>query len=480
MKKTDIITWITDTCKWDSVLTNTAISAHEILDSWDQFLQERPLQPKRAIRKYFREKGWNTPHDYETLAEAMMSWEEFILNSEHPQEYDWISGLAESYRVNPREIIEFRKTMSWEELSSLPEIPYNMNSLEKKETVFEILLRIWFISEKEIFNALMRIDERNFQDYADKLWLNLEGVLLEQSFSISEYIEGINHIVIWDADIDWRYYIISTFTKIKDGNKTEYLDVIIVNENWIIFDNWWFSSQNGDKKITQIKDRRIFNHNTLICEYEWIRKLLKFDAKHFPIVELHTAFEDGKTYDLQYHRCRDQSSGNKLFILDRDTEKWEIETTFFRWVTWPEWIVVSTTMYYPGSWKKVKFSLFDYEEASFDTHHDYIFTEIMSRKRSVNFKDMWYSDDKTNLLGLNGHIAISSFFKADLFVWIKGSWLEEMFPDEVLSMIRKISDSTGIPYQFDIRVISDWKRCFVKRTTPVEIIIKDYEKIKTD
>ena len=432
---------------WINVSWNTShvwevtSDINTIISSGDVFLIERSLQPKRRIRSYIRENWGNTPNDYRTLAEAMATCEPFILNSEHPQEYAGVSGLAESYVVNPLEIIELQRTKSREELSQLPEIPSNLSYKEKEKIVFEILLRIGYVEDKEIFQALFNLNNGNFKNYAHKMNLELEDVMNEQSYSISKYIPGINHTVIWDADIPWKYYIVSTR---KEGGKTESLVLII--ENWVISISSWWQENILLKSVKWI-------YLDLIKEYEWIRWLEKFDKKHFPIIEFQSS-ADNNIYSLQYHRCRDWSQVQENFELNRGLECNEIESVLFRWVTPPEWIIARTFIVYPDTFCDSSY-LLDDEEWSFDKWIDPMYSELMCRKRKVSFFTVRGNEEIGDNIKIisnpkDPHLGISRFFKSDLFVSI---------PENQSYKLIQENSPMALPRGFPCRKISRNLRC---------------------
>ncbi|MBS3095869.1 hypothetical protein J4480_00345 [Candidatus Woesearchaeota archaeon] len=57
-------------------------------------------QPKRTIADYVEQNGVLVPRRFDSLAEARKSKKAILLRSEHPQDYDGISGLLDSFQLS--------------------------------------------------------------------------------------------------------------------------------------------------------------------------------------------------------------------------------------------------------------------------------------------------------------------------------------------------------------------------------------------
>jgi len=499
-------------CKtsWESVNKNI----NSLLESSDQFLIEKPLQPKRAIQEYVSSHGTKTPKRYNSLLEAVNSWKKFIIRSEHPQEYDGISWLSDSIVVNPDDIIKYQSEKSPTELENLPftkediksrKINWEMmDAIAEHNAKKELIKRIWFLSEEKILNTLKIFDNYFFEAYAHKMNLDINNVLSEQSYTFYEYIPGINHSIIADKDTLNRYYIISNSSDLTWWACTSYNDWIIIQDWKILNEDWSYFVWERRNKWKKLNNRRIFNHDILIQKYNEIRKLWKFDSNHCPVMEFQTPLDNSSPYFLQYHRLRDKRNIEKeSFILDRDLEEGEFESPYFRWTTSPEWIIVCAWFYYEWfnlvwctrkEWRsKIKewnesirelekkyiqdweFPISE-EEASFDFHHDIIFQQIMSKKRLINFQTIHNNEEvfKWEIMKLcDWHSSIAKHFKADMFVTILEKRENKLYNYD---KIYDLCNALRSPYRVKIRVISDGERCYVKPITTKEEVEADYKK----
>lgn len=485
------------TSQWDG--TNQRVNT--VIANTDQFLIERPLQPKKAMQEYASQNWIITPKQFSSLQDALEIWKEFIIRSEHPQEYAVVSWLAESYRIKPEDIEKYKAWKTPEELFEIPITEYEIidnelsknseflakdkedsfdykriNHRKKEALIIALMARVWYISDQKIFRFLKLLSWRKFIQYAEKLDTDVNDVLSEQSFSISEYIKGINHTVLVDKDISWKYYIVSNwYFDVWEESQT-YMDMIII-QDWEIIENWgsFFARKKWtlDHNSRQIKDRRVFDHMKLIEEYEKIRNLDKFDCNHAPIMEFQTWFDE-QQYFLQYHKWA-ESRKKERFILDRELKEWEFESPFFRWVTWPEWLTMDVWTYYFSDETKSWWALtLEDEEASFDFHYDDIFTQLMIRKRKAQF-DSFTNFQWQSMLLCSGHTRIAEVFKPDIYVWI---------PKEVMNEINftkmfEITNAMEKWFKLKMHVVSDWKRCIVKIITTQEEIDTIHDWIDT-
>lgn len=465
-----------------------------LLQRNDKFLDERPLQPKRAIQEYAAQNGIRVPKRFDSLEEALASGRKFIIRSEHPQEYAGISGLSESIVYDPKRIQKYLEWKTEEDLRKrvITEDEIISNRLNEgsefnrggrtwhmldwtaeRRIVEAMLARISYLPEKDILRIISIVRSFFFVSYASKMDLDVNDVLAEQSYTFWEYIEGINHTVVKDKDSDNKYYIISRGFFERDGEDRSYYDMIIVEDGDIIREWGWFYAKKSwtlSDGARWIEFKWIFNHRSLINQYERVRSLPKFDPNHCPIMEFQSWFE-GKEYFLQYHRWSDINK-KEAFVLDRELEEWEVELDFFRWTTSPEWIIVETWSDYIDD-RKIKWWSYPIceEDASFDLHHDSIFSQIMTRRRKVQFGNFKNFDWLTMCLN-SGHASIAEVFKSDMYVPVPDDFYKEI----PFSKIRDISSSIWVPYKIKIRVISDGKRCFVKRLTTDEEIMSDHRK----
>ncbi len=71
----------------------------------DWFLENPPQQPKREIALYVSSQGVQVPTLFEGIDEALESGREFIIRSEHPQEYQGMSGVLQSHLVSKEDLV---------------------------------------------------------------------------------------------------------------------------------------------------------------------------------------------------------------------------------------------------------------------------------------------------------------------------------------------------------------------------------------
>ena len=490
---------------WESYGVQNSVES--LISNKDLFLEERPMQPKRAIQEYVSQHGIRTPRRYKSLLEAVNSWKKFIIRSEHPQEYNGISWLSRSISIDTDDIIKYQSQRSTEELSQLPfseqEIESGKTSdweiidaIKEYDFQRDAIKRIWFLDEKDILDAITLFSKWLFKWYAKRMWLSVDKVLWEQSYTFYEYIPGINHSVIADKDIPNRYYIISSSSDLKWYDYSSYMDWLIIQDGKIVNEAWGYYVWDARDNSKEIQNRRIFDHKALIERYNMVRNLWKFDSNHCPVMEFQTPSDNSSPYFLQYHRLRDKTCTIKdSFILDRELEQWEFESLYFRWVTPPEWLIIEAWFYYRwfnktrkdlenSKWdlEELRKSIQEWiypiheEEASFDYHYDSIFSQIMSKKRLVNFGANFDRNDPFGwevMKLCTGHASIATQFKSDLFITIPREIERKLYDYE---KIYDLCNALRAPYRVKIRVISDWKKCYIKPITTKEEVEADYKK----
>lgn len=284
-------------------------------------------QPKRTIADYVESQGILVPKRFANLSEARKSNKPILLRSEHPQEYDGVSGLLDSIGISPG-------------CSAIT----SDNIEAVKQRYFEELLK-----EKH---------RPNYRRYCRFLGLDENEFIRQASFSIWEKVPGLSRTIVSDSAIPGRYHIMSC-----DDKRTCYT---IVEDGQII------------QKAMQLPEELIAGIPNLIETYEQVRNLARFDSNHCPIMEFQTF--DGKNYFLQYHRTRDFEPAT--FTLDRALEDGEIEALFVRGATPKEGIKAKVSVYYADSLGNSNFNPED-EEGSFDFHDNSVFSELQFRRRKL-------------------------------------------------------------------------------------------------
>ncbi len=371
----------------------------------DYYLWERSRlngQPKRTIADYVEANGILVPKKFDTLAEAKKSGKQILLRSEHPQDYDGASGLFKS------------KT-----LSELPDT--NDEKMLRSE-----LLKV----EKEIFFPRV---------YCSYLGLDLYQFLQDFSFSFWEKLDGINRAVVADSSIRGRYHIMTN----SDDNVS-----------YIILENGKIALSTPMKDYCSIGEL-----NELVFLYERVRNLDNFDSNHCPIMEFQTF--SGRHYFLQYHRARNFEE--KIFILNRELEDDEIQVDVVRGATPEEGFICKTTARY-SAWESLgdyeKWSVSEFEEGSFDMHYNYVFTEIMTRRRRLQV--LAPLDINVILFGLAiEHTQRSQLFNPEVSIIV--SRLERLIAEEEMETFFCRARETGEDQYVTLRIISDGRKAYVKR-----------------
>lgn len=249
-------------------------------------------QPKRAIADYVESQGIVVPRRFRSLQEAKASGLPIFVRSEHPQEYNGVSGLLESRLLK-----------------------------EGKEVA----------DEQDLKKRLLVDCMHEMKSYCSLLGKDIDQFKEEVSFSYWEFMSGLNRVIVADSAIKGRYHIL--VADVKDGG-------------YVLIEN--------GKIIQQIMTQDKGNNDLekLIGLYEGVRNLDRFDANHCPLLETITV--DGRIYFLQYHRTRDFQEA--AFTIEREPVKNEIEARFVRGATPPEGEVYTVTTRYPaevdyGGWK---------------------------------------------------------------------------------------------------------------------------------
>lgn len=449
----------------DTVWTFSNQNVLLLLDCSDSFLANRPLQPKKEVADYVSRMWFLVPKRFDSLEQAVASWYKFVVRSEHPQEYSWVSGLAESYVIDPQKIWKYETEPDWplsdkEICNGVDKNGDRINKYGWKDEEKKLFNYFWKIPDAEILRKLSLFSYKRYQLLGEIIHQDADELFKEHSFSFWEYIPGINHSIVADKDIPNRYYIFSD----RYSHDIHYHDGIIVQDGNII-DCWGYHSMKGAK----LENMRIFNHNSLIETYEKIRNLEAFDSSHVPIMEIQTSIEDNQLYFLQYHRARDAQVYKKPFTLSRDKEEWEVEANFVRWKTESEWIIVDTGSYYYWTYSVKNL----HEQASFDFHYNNIFFDCMSQSRIVNFGFKPLGFKSIAWFIVSWHDSMARMFKADMFVNIERSDFEDLGID--FRKIFLLGEALWKPYTIKVRVVSDGKKAYVKVVTPLEQIEKDYQ-----
>lgn len=291
-------TGIQITSKWEFITPEVATGVVTLLESRDYYLAHPSQRPKTDIADYVESQGFLVPRRYKNIDEALASGKDFIMRSEHPQDYDGVSWLFESMVFYA-----------------------SMRNVTQEELQYE---------QSQIL-ALEKVKE-----YCKHTWKNYEEFISQASFEYWEYIEWENLTLVRDEAVEWRYHIF-----INDKSWSDYICYDSGSTiQWNIPENIW-----------------VWNIKRLIEQYEKISRLPRFDILQCPNIEFQL-WDDGDIYFLQYKRGHQKELHN--WTLERELEEWEVEAQFVRGVTkkWWEFYQLELNrgirMFYPkGKTKKV-------------------------------------------------------------------------------------------------------------------------------
>ncbi|HRN69752.1 MAG TPA: hypothetical protein PLS49_01090, partial [Candidatus Woesebacteria bacterium] len=151
------------------------------------------------------------------------------------------------------------------------------------------------------------------------------------------------------------------------------------------------------------------------------------------------------------------------FELTREPEDTEVVGSFVRGATPPEGIICDTRYWY-GEDYKIKD-----EDASFDFHWNFAFTELMLRRRKVQFipRNM----NELALETYDRHLAKSKLFKPKVAIGIdRGELHRKILYDYDTS--KKSSRINPKTVHSQLQVVSDGRKAYVK---PLSLIYGDDE-----
>jgi len=239
----------------------------------DHFLQYRPRKPKLEIADYVASQGISVPRRWNTVEEARLesrAKSTLIVRSEHPQDYDGVSGLF---------------------MSCLLKHVFDSEDYKRKDT-------------QAVEQAIKKQAEKE-----DLLQFVVNIDLTKLSCSFWEYLSGLNNLVCADSCVPKRYHIFTRFTTRKEDTYTQ--------------------CENGKLQQTGMSlSPKQGQFKKIIALYEQVRALNYFDANHCPIMEFQTTRHG--IFFLQYRRARDftparfkmdSSQNNTFFVRGATTPK---------------------------------------------------------------------------------------------------------------------------------------------------------------
>lgn len=397
-----------------------------LIEGSDYYLQHRPLQPKREIADYVESMGVLVPRRFSSLSEAVASGLPIFVRSEHPQDYDGVSGLLNSFIINDKQraagkaVVERLGTeIDWKNYETI----FHGNRLD---VMHQIIGQAETMPQADFEHALTKLSFKSIERYCQLMKVPIDSFIRDISYSYWEKVDGENMTVVADSAVKGGYHILKKDSRIY----------IVYYDGRIIL-----NSDDREYNTSDISD--------LVDFYERVKTLPKFNASHCPLIELES--NAGRLYFLQYLKTRDFAPAS--FVLEREAEPDELEAQLVRGATSQEGIVVNTTIYVASQ------PTVGPEEGCLNTYCDVMHEEIMTRMRRVQF--LTAERFSSRLDRFVSHGLSSNFFKPAITLVLDDSETQE----RILSGLPREDevDLSHGPYQIPLRVISDGKRAFVRR-----------------
>jgi len=384
-------------------------------------------KPKKTIADYVEQNGLLVPRRFETLSEARNSKLPVLCRSEHPQDYDGVSGLLSS-----------------------PQLGDGLPDTNDEDELKGFLLGWdkfgWIINK---YCKLLKCDESRFKE--------------EISFSFWERIYGSNRMIVADNAIKERYHIITGYHAKNYTTNDEFNNMHISADNhpaYTIIDNGRIKNLLG--KIPDTK-KELYN---LIDNYERIRHLRNFNNNNCAIMEFQTL--NGVHYFLQYYYNR--LFKESQFVLDRKKNADEKKPLFLRGSTLPEGQVFKITIAHP---KNYNYDINCGEEGYFGRMElDDIYFEMMAKKYKISINRsirLNWIESMRNFSTLQsslfdavqfGHLTRSQLLKPEItLIANRNNIMRKKEYDSFLDKKLKIKK----PMSIDIYVISDGRNAYFKR-----------------
>ena len=400
-----------------------------VLENVDFYIDNPVIQPKQEIADYVESQWFQVAKRFNSLEEAIASWKEFLIRSEHPVEYYWGSWLFESFFISDKSIQERNVHDTKENFEKIIKNDINWYS-ERKRLEKCILSKVKELPQDDFEKHLKSLLGYSWECYTEILWIDDKEFNNLLTFSYREKLDWYNRSIVEDTAIEWRYHIFTSSTELDDW----------FYHNYIVYDNWKILL-NSPNKLTQELTNEI---EWVIDWYKSIKSLPRFNSTHCPIIEFQTV--NNENHFLQYHRTQDKSESD--FALDRGLEEWEIEVDFVRWATPKEWLILDTKLFYDPKNMEL-----DEEEASFDFHYNFEFTDIMSRKRKAQIIAV-YELDFMIMKTFRQHVPKTKLFNSQLSVCIE--------ENKIHNYIKDIAEWDDKKDTVPIKITSDWRKAYIK------------------
>jgi len=409
----------------------------------DYFLRFPPYQPKYEVGSYVESCGIPVPKRFDNLQAAVTSGKPFIIRSEHPQDYAGASGIVDSLEVTPH-FIEMAK----EAIAKNSYQIYTVDEQKAEKARDNILAHIDTISDAELKALMLQMSAFSIGEYCRLKQIDRNAFEHEVTFSFWEYINGTSHIVVADSAVDGRIHIFS-HREYPDF----YYNYVIVEHGDHIFKG--FKYKDDVKRLNLYKISKF---------YETVRALPNFDPTNVPIIEM--VEDDNQLYFLQYlHGRKYQPAG---FTLDREPEAGEVVSQWVRGVTPETGIVCDTRFWYRNS--ALKDLILKDEEASFDFHWNFVFSELMTPRRKVQFV-LSNSLYDLAMKSIDNHLQKSKLFRPDVSVSLNNENFVKMAPefdydlgnDKTTDVRKSLGVADFQDVHLKLRIISDGRKAYIKK-----------------
>jgi hypothetical protein len=379
--------------------------------------------------------GIPVPERFASFDEAMKSGESFLIRSEHPREFAGESGILESFPITSAGLDEARGFVPSEQPLNKRSFSYR---IEKQKLALQAKLKGG--SERDFYESLAQSHPVILSQYCSLQQISEQDFLRDVSYSYWKLLGSWNRSVIADNAIPERYHIFTTDVETPAHNRAC---------NYTIVEDGKVKASDGYGMDLDLIQRGAAE---LIGFYESVRQLPFFDPSHCPMIECQ--FVNGVHYFLQYHKVRDAEPAS--FELTRPAEEGEVEASFVRGATPPEGLLVGAAFYYPRN----NWVLSESEEASFDYHYYKVFSEIMSRRRLVQFLDLPFDAGLIAERSSNNHLQKTMLFKPKISV---AGDFKKLISKPLLAELLNKTEDEQTPARVPFFVVSDGRRALVRR-----------------
>ncbi len=393
-----------------------------------RFADHPPRQPKITIGRYGGRNGVQTPHFF-TLAEALRrlgTGVPIIFRSEHPAELLGHAGVFKSFVFTESKVRRALERIDTDNLTLMG--ASGARAFEGYLDVYAALARLIAgrDNEAQFFENLRQAAfGQSARRYVEYMGLDAREFLSSLTFSIWEYIPGVNHTIVADSAVTGRYHVFSNYTD-NQSPRTNYALI----ENGRVTEST--PAKNPPFKIDAVQMVRL---------YERIRNLPRFDPSNCPAVEIQQGLND-ELWFLQYHVGRQQELAT--FERTRKLEAGEVEADFVRGATTPTGSDYTVSYWSMANVYENALTLPSSEDGGVDAHDDGVLAEIMSTRRRLQLHDGTLAD-AARLRFQHGRVSMMT--NAPITVYLN---LDLLFGGQTP------------PDTFRVRVTSDGKRAYVK------------------